>query len=503
MNIKHFAAAGFPAVAIATSDEDRAIANVLAAFPERDVLKIACTGGLLDVRNDKLIDEQCEYPAAFARAASRVNQVIIVLDYQHSIKTPQMYRLLRDSLPRIKAVATDPANKKFASLLVLIAPTWKFPAEIEHDIAVISDSLPSRAELDTALQVCVEARPQSMTPNAELRNTLLNNACGLTLSEAENSFALASVNGKAFDAGIVSDQKMKLVRQSGLASILAPADSSEVGGLGELMRAIDTEIVPSVNNPLLVNAGLSAAGVIIDGIEGTGKTSSARALSSKLGWPIMRINMAELKASSGGIVGQSENALIRVLALARAVAPVIVLLDEAEKGFAGSRSNGDSGTSKGMEGIFLTEVQDIRDKQEKILFVLTTNDYSLLPRPIKRRMEFKFYCDIPSMPEREEVAAKKLAKYSPNSVSLARDIAELTEDWTPAEIEDMIRSAARMTELNITLESIRIASADVKPIVKADAEAIRKNREWGKANLRLANSQTIASKNKRSISTVD
>ena len=497
MNIKHYAAAGFPAVAIATSDEDRAIANVLAAFPERDVLKIACTGGLLDVRNDKLIDEQCEYPAAFARAATRVNQVIIVLDYQHSIKTPQMYRLLRDSLPRIKAVATDPTSEKFASLLVLVAPTWKFPAEIEHDIAVISDSLPSRAELDTALAVCVEARPQSMTPSAELRNALLNNACGLTLSEAENSFALASVNGKAFDASIVSDQKMKLVRQSGLAEIIPPANSDELGGLGELKICIDEEIIPSMSD-----SDIAVNSIILDGVPGTGKSLAARIISGKLGYPIMRVDMQSLKARSGGIVGQSENGLIELFKLARAIAPVVLFFDETEKGFKGGTSNNDSGVSGGMLGIMLTQTQDIRDKNEPVFFVYTTNDFQALPTELTRRMEIKFFVDIPSRAEREEIAAKKLARYSKDA-SLAADIADLTEDWTGSEIEDLVRSAARRSRRNITRDVLVAASADIRPIAKTRADEISRLRAWGKANLRLANSQTITSKNKRSISTVD
>ena len=497
MNIKHYAAAGFPAVAIATSDEDRAVANILAAFPQRDVLKIACMGGLIDAKTDKLIDEQAEYPAAFARAASRCNQVIIVLDYQHIIKTPAMYRLLRDALPRIKSVTTDPTSGKFASLLVLVAPSWKFPAEVEHDIAVINDSLPSREELDTALQVCIDARPESMRPSTDARNMLLNNACGQTLTEAENSFALAGINGKAFDPAIVAEQKMKIVRQSGLAEIIPHADSADLGGLGELKKCIDEEIIPSMSD-----SDIAVNSIILDGVPGTGKSLAARIISGKLGYPIMRVDMQSLKARSGGIVGQSENGLIELFKLARAIAPVVLFFDETEKGFKGGTSNNDSGVSGGMLGIMLTQTQDIRDRNEKVFFVYTTNDFQALPTELTRRMEIKFFVDIPSRAEREEIAAKKLSRYSKDA-SLAADIADLTEDWTGSEIEDLVRSAARRSRRNITLDVLKAASADIRPIAKTRADEISRLRAWGKANLRLANSQTVASKTKRSISTVD
>ena len=41
VTIRHYASAGYPAVAISTSDEDRAIRTILTSFPKMNVLKIA------------------------------------------------------------------------------------------------------------------------------------------------------------------------------------------------------------------------------------------------------------------------------------------------------------------------------------------------------------------------------------------------------------------------------------------------------------------------------
>src|SRR5262249_37255353 len=82
-------------------------------------------------------------------------------------------------------------------------------------------------------------------------------------------------------------------------------------------------------------------------------------------------------------------------------------------------------------------------------------------------------------------------------------VAELSEGWTGAEIEQLLRSAARQTRRNITVEALRSAAADIKPISKVRSAEISALRDWGKANLRLANSPdpTLAGRRARTIQT--
>src|SRR3990167_6454931 len=114
VTLRHYAAAGYAAVAIATSDEDRAVASVIAAFPKRLVMRVAAIGGVIDARTGDIIAEKEQYPAAFGRAANTPQSVLIMLDFQHSIKQPAPYRILRDILPRLKSADVR-------SLVVLVA----------------------------------------------------------------------------------------------------------------------------------------------------------------------------------------------------------------------------------------------------------------------------------------------------------------------------------------------------------------------------------------------
>ena len=487
VTIRHYAAAGYPAVAISTSDEDRAIRNVLTSFPKMNVLKVAANGGLRQAKDNKVIDGS-SYPGAFVKAQTIPNTVLIVLDFQHVVTEAGMYRLLRDALPNIKQAQ---------NLIVLIAPSWKLPAELQHDIKTISDSLPSRDELKTALKIC-EDSVGAKVPAAEIP-AILDAVSGLTLAEAENEIALSFTSTGTFDPAHISAGKMALVKQSGLAEIFAPADVSTFGGYRAAVDCIQNEIIPAMSDP-----DIAVSGMISDGVPGTGKTHLARVIAGLLKWPMMYVSLARLK---GMYVGQSEQNVAEVFRLARAIQPVVILFDELEKGLAGSAGNSDSGVSKGIEGIFLTETQNIRDNGDRIFIVATTNDYQLLPTPVTRRLEMKFFFDLPNRAEREEIAAIKLAKHPLSEKGLSATIAGITENWTGAEIEDLVRSAARRSGRKITAKVIEIASHDIKPIAQVRADEIKKLRAWGTANLKLANSpetETVSKPaGKRKVSMID
>lgn len=474
VKLTHYAAAGYPVVAVSTADEDRAIAGIVAAFPERQVLRIAAIGGLLDAKTGMPVDERAQYPAAFGRAASRPDQVLIVLDYQHQMVpcNAPPYRLLRDSLPRVKAQG---------SLIILIAPSWQMPPELGHDIPVLDEPLPSRDELKAALDLCTQNTQTTL--NNALERRILDHASGLTLAEAENAFALSyTVNNGVYDADTVANEKIKLVKQTGLVEILPSADPSELGGLQILRQCIDGEIIPSMED-----AELAVSSILMDGVPGTGKSLSARVLAGKLGYPILKVSVSRLKASH---VGESERNINSVFKLARAIAPVVMFFDELEKGVGGfaSSAQSDSGVTLGMVETILTQMQEIRDAGERVFFIATTNDYAKLPAELTRRFEIKFFVDLPSAAERSDIAAKKLAKYAPSAAMLAAQVAELTDEWTGAEIEDLVRSAARRTQRKITVDALKAAAEDIKPIAKVRADEIARLRDWGRANLRLANS---------------
>ncbi|HXE07153.1 MAG TPA: AAA family ATPase, partial [Acidobacteriaceae bacterium] len=309
-NIHDYIRTGYPAVAIATSDEDRTISAVTRAFlathPDAPMWKIAATGGLVSLRPDPAtgkaaVEPGVTYTPAFIKAGAMPSSLLIVLDFQHIIKNAAAYRGLRDALNTVKS-----AN----SMIVLIAPGWTMPAEVEHDIPLIHDGLPSREELSAALDLCVESTNAAMT--ADLRTAVLDSASGLTLAEAEGAMAMA-FTGTTFDPAIVADEKMKLVRNSGYLEVSAPAKIGDLGGLGGLRTYCEQEILTVMHDP-----ELRVRGVMLVGVPGTGKSLAARVLGAMMQYPVLRCDIAGLKGSH---VGQSERQMRDALKLAEAVSP--------------------------------------------------------------------------------------------------------------------------------------------------------------------------------------
>lgn len=466
-SLVHYSSAGYPAVCINTQDEDRAIASIVREFPNHTVLRIGAVSGLADVKTGQVLDERGSYPSAFARIAAKPDHLLVVLDYQHIIKNAQAYRTLRDTLPRVKASG---------SMIVLLAPCWQLPAELEHDLPVIEDSLPTREELGNALEVCTDATKTVLTDDH--RQSCVDALTGCTLAEAENAAALVYAATGSYSPGMLVEEKLKVVRQSGKLEISMPASLEELGGLSGYREYVEHEVIPSAQDP-----EMAVRGIMFVGPAGTGKSLLARITGSILKYPVLRCDISALK---GSLVGQSEQSMRAALKLAEAVAPCVLYLDEIEKALGGYASSAqtDSGVTLSMVGTLLTWLQE---HTARVLTIATCNDYAKLPAELTRagRFDERFFVDLPCLVERQEIAVAigRRLKVDPH----ASFIAELSEGWTGAEIEQLIRSAARRTQRNLTPEAIQTCALEIKPISKVRSAEITALRDWGKANLRLAN----------------
>lgn len=470
-NLKAYSAAAYPAVAVSTPDEERVTAQIIRDFPDMKAIWIlAACGGLRDARTGATV-ENAQYPQAIVKAANQQDTILILLDYQHVIRNASGYRQLRLAFPALKANG---------SIVILLAPSWQLPEEIKHDVPVIESSLPSRQELAASLKVCSESVEASITDE----KPILDSASGLTLAEAENAFALAYAEKKSFDPARILQEKLKLVRQSGQLEIALPADSADLGGLQGLREYVEAEVIPSLRDE-----SLRVRGMLLLGIPGTGKSLFARVMGSLLQWPVLRCDMSSLK---GSLVGQSEGNMRAALKLAEAVSPCILYMDEIEKAVAGHQSSGqtDSGVSSGMLGILLTWLQE---HKSPIIVIATCNRYETLPAELTRagRIDERWFVDLPTKSERQEIAAIHLRKFGVETDGRAEVIADLSDGWTGAEIEQLVKSAARRHERKPTAEQLTAVSKEIKPISKVRADEIQKLRDWGKAQLRIANTQEL------------
>ena len=172
-------------------------------------------------------------------------------------------------------------------------------------------------------------------------------------------------------------------------------------------------------------------------------------------------------------------------------------MDEIEKGFAGTQSDGDSGTSARVFGTFLTWMQD---KTAPVFVIATSNDISRLPAELLRKGRFDeiFFVDLPTVKEREKIFNVHLKKRIATSdiqhdivadSHVCSNLASLAEGFTGAEIEQAVIAAlydAFYADRGLNLEDLQRNIRDTVPLAVTQREQLTALRSWAEKRAVLA-----------------
>src|SRR5204862_7851848 len=132
-------------------------------------------------------------------------------------------------------------------------------------------------------------------------------------------------------------------------------------------------------------------GVLLTGVSGCGKSLMAKALARTWGFPLALLDPARLY---GPYVGRPEERLSEALAGVQAMSPVVLWIDEIEKGLAAGGSMADGGVSQRLLGTFLRWLQD---RSAGVFVVATGSEVDQLPPELLRKGRFDevFFVDLP------------------------------------------------------------------------------------------------------------
>jgi ATP-dependent 26S proteasome regulatory subunit len=416
---------------------------------------------------------------------SREPAIFLLKDFHPYLTDVTIIRRMRD---------LTAALKKSYKTIIILSPTLKLPMELEKEITVIEYSLPSLEDLDTLLESIIQSvksNPQiDVTMAKDEREHILKAAQGLTLNEAENVFAKSLVEKRKFDVDVVLSEKEQIILKSGILEYYPASDSfSNVGGMDCLKEWMEKRTVAFTERAK--EFGLpSPKGVLMLGVQGCGKSLSAKAIASLWRLPLLRMDIGKI---FGGIVGQSEENIRKAIRMAESTAPNVVWIDELEKGFSGTQSSGisDGGTTARVFGTFISWLQD---KTAPCFVVGTANDVSALPPELMRKGRFDeiFFVDLPSKSEREEIFSIHLTKRKrdPTHFDLSA-IADASAGFSGAEIEQVVISSlydAFDEENDITTEMLITTCKQQVPLSVTMAERIAILRDWAKTRARPASS---------------
>ncbi|MDR4509596.1 MAG: AAA family ATPase [Candidatus Brocadiaceae bacterium] len=400
------------------------------------------------------------------------NIVLFLWNYHRCLGSIENVQLLQDG--------RDTWKENFRHIVMLV-PEITLPKEIEKSVTIIDFGLPGKDELLKVINTSIEgikANGGEITHKEEDNEVLINAARGMTQFEAENAFALSAVISKRFNPDIIAEHKLQIIKKSGFMELYPSVPESELGGLDNYKEYIYSRkkgfydpTIPALARP---------KGVLLFGLPGGGKSLSAKVTASVLGFPLIRLDIANLKGSR---VGESEQNTRHAWKTIKAVAPVVVWCEEIEKVFGGVKSSGksDAGTTSSMFGLFLTEMQECT---EPVFFVMTCNDieelFSISQGALMRRFDDGiFFVDLPSPEERRAILSIMNRRYkSHHDIDLAGHM----EGWTGAEIEKFVK--------NSIYDGNQKAFQNIKPIYHQNRTAIEATQKWAQGNAIYANKTT-------------
>lgn len=353
--------------------------------------------------------------------------------------------------------------------LVLIGPDFSPPAQLQHDIFMMDEPLPTEEELKAIIAGVVDGTEAAVT--AKEKTAAVDALRGLSAFPAEQSVAM-NLRKSGLDVDGLWEVKRKLISNTpGLRVYDGPEKFDGIGGCEQIKRFMQG-VIKGKDAPNVIvfidegekmfagatgessdSSGVSqdflgttlsfmedteSDGAIFYGPPGAAKSAVAKATGNEAGVPTIMLDLGGMK---GGLVGKSEAQIRNAFKVITAV--------------GGGRA----------------------------FFIMTANKIVDLPPELRRRFTSGiFFFDLPTAQERATIWPLYLSKYE---IDIKGVSFEFDEGWTGAEIRNCCRMAYRQ---GIPLTE---AAKYIVPISKSAGQLITQLRRQANGSYLSANDSGV------------
>ena len=509
-DLKIYIRARYPVLYLVSGEEERVsrMLRGIGADLQKKVYFWSCSNGFegASIKNDLLDGPKPMYagPVDFGESSanspgtktptgaldfvlnSAERAIFVLQDFHPYFDDPAVVRRLRDVITNLK--------KSFKTLF-LVSPVLKVPEEIDRDVTVMDIPLPDEKELQVLLRSFLDSVKSdgriSVTEDRDLFERVSRAALGLSESQAANVFARAAVNDRRFtaeDLPLILAEKKQVLRKTGILEFFEHQESlGSVGGLDTLKGWLGSR-KDAFGDKARAYGLPQPKGLLMLGVQGCGKSLTAKAIAATWKLPLLRLDVGSLFSS---YIGASEANMRKVILTAEGLAPVVLWVDEIEKGFAGMKGGGnaDAGASMRVFSTFLTWMQE---KTKPVFVIATANRIADLPPELLRKGRFDeiFFIDLPSAKEREEIFRIHLTKRRRDAARFdLKALGAAAKNFNGAEIEESIVAAMYRgfsADREIAQADVIQSVTETVPLAATMAEEIDALRQWAKGRARPA-----------------
>ena len=258
-------------------------------------------------------------------------------------------------------------------------------------------------------------------------------------------------------------EAIKRVQPSAMREVMVQAPQvrwDDVGGLDKAQARLKEGVELPLKDPdAFRRLGIRPAkGFLLYGPPGTGKTLLAKAVAREAEANFIATKSSDLLSKW---YGESEQQIARLFARARQVAPCVIFIDELDS-LVPARGGGlgEPQVTERVVNTILAEMDGLEELQS-VVVIGATNRPNLVDPALLRpgRFDELIYVSVPDRGGRRRILSIQTQKMPLASDVDLDDLAERTDRFTGADLEDLVRRAG-LVALRRSLSSDQVTMAD-------------------------------------------